>query len=152
MLCDLYLVSPFCPQLQLFMRNSLDLDRVIHINRSLLLLLYGRFLRTIPSSTIHNATSDVQILKAIAGINFTVRIINDTTTDLNDHLARRPDLLAPCSPVTPYSAYYCLRVLSDFEHVIPNADARFHDIYSSLHFFAKRWGVAGEETSMLVPL
>lgn len=83
------------------------------------------------------------MLKAIAGINFTVRIIADTTTDLNEQVARRPDLLGPCSPVTPYSAYNCIRVLSNFENVIPQADTRFHDIYSSMHYLAKRWGVAG---------
>lgn len=84
--------------------------------------------------------------KAIAGLNFTIRIIADTTTDLNDQLARRPHLLGPCSPVTPYSAFHCLMVLSHFEHLIPEADTRFHNIYSSLHFFAKRWGVAGENS------
>lgn len=122
----------------------LPLIHSLLINKpSLLLLLYCRYLDTIDSANIHNDTSNVEVLKAIAGINFTVRIIADTTTDLNDHLARRPDLLAPCSPVTPYSAYHCLKVLSSFEHVIPDADQRFHDVYSSLHFFAKRWGVAG---------
>lgn len=114
----------------------------------LLLLLYCRFFSTMDAAHIHNATSNVEVLKAIAGLNFTIRIIADTTTDLNNHLARRPDLLAPCSPVTPYSAFHCLRVLSNFEHVIPDADKRFHDVYSSLHFFAKRWGVAGEFASM----
>ncbi|KAH7148768.1 hypothetical protein EDB81DRAFT_474247 [Dactylonectria macrodidyma] len=110
----------------------------------LLLFLYCRQLRTVDSTTIHAATSDVTALKAIAGLNFTIRIIADTTTDLNDQLARRPHLLASCSPLTPYSAYHCLMVLSNFEHVIPNADARFHAIFSSLHFFAKRWNVAGQ--------
>ncbi|CAM1500924.1 Fc.00g100860.m01.CDS01 [Cosmosporella sp. VM-42] len=108
----------------------------------LLIYIYCRYLRTIDSNNIHPATSDVNALKAIAGLNFTVRIIADTTTDLNDQFARRPQLLAPSSPVTPYSAYHCLMVLSNFEHVIPEADVRFHAIYSSLHFFAKRWGVA----------
>jgi hypothetical protein len=84
------------------------------------------------------------VLKAIAGVNFTIRIIADTTTALNDNLARRPTLLATTSPVTPFSAYHSLAVLSNYDHVIPDADARFHDIYSSLHFFAKRWGVAGK--------
>ncbi|KAH7149528.1 hypothetical protein B0J13DRAFT_307983 [Dactylonectria estremocensis] len=110
----------------------------------LLLFLYCRQLRTVDSTTIHAATSDVTALKAIAGLNFTIRIIADTTTDLNDQLARRPHLLASCSPLTPYSAYHCLMVLSNFENVIPNADARFHAIFSSLHFFAKRWNVAGQ--------
>lgn len=110
----------------------------------LLLFLYCRQLRTVDSTTIHHATTDVTALKAIAGLNFTIRIIADTTTDLNDQLARRPHLLASCSPLTPYSAYHCLMVLSNFEHVIPDADARFHAIFSSLHFFAKRWNVAGQ--------
>lgn len=110
---------------------------------SLLLLLYSRLLCSADPNAIHNNTADVEILKAIAGINFTVRIITDTTTDLNDQLSRRPNLLAPSSPVTPYSAYHCLMVLSTFEHVILDADVRFHAIYSSLHFFAKRWGAAG---------
>lgn len=110
----------------------------------LLLFLYCRQLRTVDSTTIHPATSDVTALKAIAGLNFTIRIIADTTTDLNDQLARRPHLLASCSPLTPYSAYHCLMVLSNFEHVIPDADARFHASFSSLHFFAKRWNVAGQ--------
>jgi hypothetical protein len=91
-----------------------------------------------------SAAADDIAPKAIAGLNFTIRIIADTTTDLNDQLARRPHLLGPCSPVTPYSAFHCLMVLSHFEHLIPEADTRFHNIYSSLHFFAKRWGVAGE--------
>ncbi|KFH41711.1 hypothetical protein ACRE_075970 [Hapsidospora chrysogenum ATCC 11550] len=110
----------------------------------LLLLLYCSYLCTIDAANIHSSTSNVEVLKAIAGINFTIRIIADTTTDLNEHLARRPALLATCSPVTPFSAYHSLAALSNFEHVIPEADARFHDIYSSLHFFAKRWGVAGQ--------
>lgn len=114
--------------------------------RSLLLLVYCRYLRTVDSRTIDRATSDVDVLKAIAGLNFTIRIICDTTTDLNDQLARRPHLLAPCSPITPYSAYHCLMVLSNFEHVIPDADERFHAIFCSLHFFAKRWGVAGKSS------
>ncbi|KAI5462537.1 hypothetical protein BGZ63DRAFT_354818 [Mariannaea sp. PMI_226] len=110
----------------------------------LLLFLYCRQLRTVDSTTIHPATSDVTALKAIAGLNFTIRIIADTTTDLNDQLARRPHLLASCSPLTPYSAFHCLMVLSNFEHVIPDADARFHASFSSLHFFAKRWSVAAQ--------
>ncbi|KAH7326011.1 hypothetical protein B0I35DRAFT_123904 [Stachybotrys elegans] len=104
-----------------------------------LLQIYCHHLHTIPAAQIHPHTSNVDVLKAIAGLNFTVRIITDTTTDLNDHLSRRPDLLAPCCPVTPYSAYHCLRILGNLEHIIPDADTRFHDIYSSLHFFAKRW-------------
>ncbi|KAF7547571.1 hypothetical protein G7046_g8960 [Stylonectria norvegica] len=118
---------------------------------SLLLSVYCRHLYTVDPKTIHAGTSDVNTLKAIAGLNFTVRIIADTTTDLNDQLARRPHLLAPCSPVTPYSAYHCLMVLSNFEHVIPDPDVRFHAIYSSLHFFAKRWGVAGEFIILHLP-
>ncbi|KAK7433111.1 hypothetical protein QQZ08_000042 [Neonectria magnoliae] len=110
----------------------------------LLLFLYCRQLRTVDSTTIHPSTENVTALKAIAGLNFTIRIIADTTTDLNDQLARRPHLLASCSPLTPYSAYHCLMVLSHFESVIPDADARFHAIFSSLHFFAKRWNVAGQ--------
>jgi hypothetical protein len=35
-------------------------------------------------------------------------------------------------------------VLSHLEHLIPEADTRFHNIFASLHFFAKRWGVAGK--------
>ncbi|KEY68979.1 hypothetical protein S7711_04642 [Stachybotrys chartarum IBT 7711] len=107
-----------------------------------LLLIYCRYLHTVSPNQIHPATSNVDVLKAIAGINSTVRIIADTTTDLNDHLSRRPDLLAPCCPVTPFSAYHCLRILGNFEHIIPDGDTRFHDIYSSLHFFAKRWSIA----------
>jgi hypothetical protein len=107
-------------------------------------LLYCSYLCTIDASNIHNATTNDEVLKAIAGINFTIRIVADTNTDLNNHLARRPDLLMNVSPITPFSAYHSLSALSNFEHVIPNSDARFHDIYSSLHFFAKRWGVAGE--------
>jgi hypothetical protein len=45
---------------------------------------------------------------------------------------------------TPFSAYHSLALLSNYDHVIPDADARFHDMYNSLHFFAKRWGVAGK--------
>lgn len=111
---------------------------------SLLLLLYCSYLCTIDASNIHTTSSNVEVLKAIAGINFTIRIIADTNTDLNNHLARRPDLLSNLSPITPFSAYHSLSALSNFEHVIPDSDARFHDIYSSLHFFAKRWGVAGQ--------
>lgn len=111
---------------------------------SLLLLLYCSYLCTISPSAISTSTTNVEVLKAISGINFTIRIIADTTTDLNAHLARQPGMLATCSPVTPFSAYHSLAALSNFEHVIPESDARFHDIYSSLHFFAKRWGVAGE--------
>jgi hypothetical protein len=85
----------------------------------------------------------VEVLKAITGINFTIRIIADTTRDLNQHLARQPELLATCSPITPFSAYHSLVALSNFDYVIWEADSRFHDIYSTLHFFAKRWGVAG---------
>lgn len=110
---------------------------------SLLLLLYCSYLCTIDASNIHNATTNDEVLKAIAGINFTIRIVADTNTDLNNLLARRPDLLTNVSPITPFSAYHSLSALSNFEHVIPHSDARFHDIYSSLHFFAKRWGVAG---------
>lgn len=58
-------------------------------------------------------------------------------------------MLATCSPVTPFSAYHSLAALSNFEHVIQESDIRFHDIYSSLHFFAKRWGVAGEFAPLL---
>ncbi|KAH7266460.1 hypothetical protein FSOLCH5_012632 [Fusarium solani] len=115
----------------------------------LLLFLYCRQLRaadTMSAATPFSpsAAADDIAPKAIAGLNFTIRIIADTTTDLNDQLARRPHLLGPCSPVTPYSAFHCLMVLSHFEHLIPEADTRFHNIYSSLHFFAKRWGVAGQ--------
>jgi len=110
----------------------------------LLLLLYCSYLCTISPSAISTSTTNVEVLKAISGINFTIRIIADTTTDLNAHLARQPGMLATCSPVTPFSAYHSLAALSNFEHVIPESDARFHDIYSSLHFFAKRWGVAGQ--------
>lgn len=109
----------------------------------MLLLIYCRYLHIVSPNQIHPATSNVDVLKAIAGINSTVRIIADTTSDLNDHLSRRPDLLAPCCPVTPFSAYHCLRILGNFEHIIPDGDTRFHDIYSSLHFFAKRWSIAG---------
>lgn len=110
----------------------------------LLLLLYCSYLCTIDASSIHTSSSNVEVLKAIAGINFTIRIIADTTTDLNNNLARNPGLLTTCSPITPFSAYHSLAALSNFDYVIPDADARFHDIYSSLHFFAKRWGVAGK--------
>ncbi|KAF4976789.1 hypothetical protein FZEAL_6595 [Fusarium zealandicum] len=115
----------------------------------LLLFLYCRQLRAANAlssggSFSPSATADNIAPKAIAGLNFTIRIIADTTTDLNDQLARRPHLLAPCSPVTPYSAFHCLMVLSHFEHLIPEADTRFHNIFASLHFFAKRWGVAGQ--------
>ncbi|KAM5352336.1 hypothetical protein ACJ41O_005059 [Fusarium nematophilum] len=115
----------------------------------LLLFLYCRQLRAADALSAADpfspsATADDIAPKAIAGLNFTIRIIADTTTDLNDQLARRPHLLAPCSPVTPYSAYHCLMVLSHFEHLIPDADTRFHNIFASLHFFAKRWGVAGQ--------
>lgn len=116
---------------------------MLTLDPSLLLVLYCSYLCTIDASSIHTSTSNVEVLKAIAGINFTIRIIADTTADLNEHLARRPGLLANCSPVTPFSAYHSLAALSNFEHVIPEADTRFHDMYSSLHFFAKRWGVAG---------
>lgn len=111
---------------------------------SLLLLLYRRYLQTIDSANISHSTTNVEVAKAIAGLNFTVRIIADTTSDFNDYLSHKPELLAPCSPVTPFSAYHCLRTLSVFEHIIPEADRRFHDIYSSLHFYAKRWGVGGK--------
>lgn len=110
---------------------------------SLLLFVYCRYLCTVHSDAIHLGTSDVGTLKAIAGLNFTVRMINDATVDLNDQVIVRPHILAPCSPVTPYSAYHCLMVLSNFGHVIPDADERFHGIYCSLHFYARRWGVAG---------
>jgi len=110
----------------------------------LLLLLYCSYLCTIRPSEIYTNTNNLEVLKAIAGINFTIRIIADTTRDLNQHLARQPEMLATCSPVTPYSAYHSLAALSNFEHVIWEADTRFHDIYSTLHFFAKRWGVAGQ--------
>ncbi|EMT63698.1 hypothetical protein FOC4_g10013944 [Fusarium odoratissimum] len=113
----------------------------------LLLFLYCRQLRaanTISAAGPFSPTADDIAPKAIAGLNFTIRIIADTTTDLNDQLAHRPHLLAPCSPVTPYSAYHCLMVLSHLEHLIPEADTRFHNIFASLHFFAKRWGVAGQ--------
>ncbi|CAI6100107.1 hypothetical protein V2G26_008625 [Clonostachys chloroleuca] len=110
----------------------------------LLLLLYCSYLQSIDASNINTGSSNVEVLKAISGVNFTIRIIADTITDLNRSLAQRPDLLATCSPVTPFSAYHSLAALSNFEHVIPDSDSRFHDIYSSLHFFAKRWGVAGQ--------
>ena len=109
----------------------------------ILLLVYCRFLCTIDPATIHNQSSNVEVLKAIAGINFTVRMIVDTTIDLNGHLACRPDLLDSSSPVTTYSAYHSLRVLSNFDHIITDARNHFHDIYSSLHFFGKKWAVAG---------
>ncbi|KAF4125784.1 Fungal specific transcription factor domain [Geosmithia morbida] len=112
---------------------------------TLLLLLYCSYLCAIDASRIQKTSSNIEISKAIAGINFTIRIIADTTADLNAHLARNSHgLLARCSPVTPFSAYHSLAALSNFEHVVVDADARFHDIYSSLHFFAKRWGVAGQ--------
>lgn len=111
---------------------------------SILLLVYCRFLCTIDAASVHNQSSNVEVLKAIAGINFTVRMIVDTTIDLNSHLAHRPDLLDSSSPVTVYSAYQSLRVLSNFNHIITDAGAHFHDIYSSLHFFGKRWAVAGK--------
>lgn len=111
----------------------------------LLLFLYCRQLKALSSpSNLANPQADTDLApKAIAGLNFAVRIIADTTTDLNDQFARSPHLLSPCSPITPYSAYHCLMVLSHFEHLIPDADVRFHAIYSSLHFFAKRWAIAG---------
>ncbi|KAF5012711.1 hypothetical protein FDECE_1243 [Fusarium decemcellulare] len=120
----------------------------------LLLFLYCRQLRAanaLSAVTPFSPPEDIA-QKAIAGLNFTIRIIADTTTDLNDQLARRPHLLAPCSPVTPYSAYHCLMVLSHFEHLIPEADTRFHNIFASLHFFAKRWGVAGKLLLAFGPL
>lgn len=132
-------VSPLCP-----------FSGLTNTYSSLLLLLYCSYLCTIDASHIDTSTSNVEVLKAIAGINFTIRIIADTTTDLNAHLARQPGMLATCSPVTPFSAYHSLAALSNFEHVIPESDIRFHDIYSSLHFFAKRWGVAGEFDSTCI--
>lgn len=110
---------------------------------SLLLLLYSSYLSTIDAANIHNATTNDEISKAIAGINFTIRIVADTNVNLNDQLARRPEMLTNISPISPFSAYHSLSALSNFEHIIPDSDVRFHDIYSTLHFFAKRWGVAG---------
>ena len=125
---------------------------------SLLLFLYRRALQTLDPQALkslldanghsptdqHHHHQDVEVAKAVAGVNFTVRIIADTTSDYNEYLSHRPERLAPCPPVTPFSAYQCLKTLNEYESIIPDADRRFHDIYSSLHFFAKRWGVGGE--------
>ena len=53
----------------------------------------------------HHHHQDVEVAKAVAGVNFTVRIIADTTSDYNEYLSHRPERLAPCPPVTPFSAY-----------------------------------------------
>lgn len=135
-------------QLTYYQEHDLTWYSFISSLFSLLLFLYCRQLKSLSSpSGLAKSQADTDLApKAIAGLNFAVRIITDTTTDLNDQLALQPHLLTPCSPITPYSAYHCLMVLSHFEQFIPDADVRFHAIYSSLHFLAKRWAIAGESS------
>jgi hypothetical protein len=107
-----------------------------------LLLVYCRFLCTIDLASIHSQSSNVEVAKAIAGINYTVDMIVNANVLLNAQLARSPDLLDTTSPVTAYAAYHSLRVLINFDHIITGARSHFRDIYSSIHFFGKKWAVA----------
>jgi hypothetical protein len=80
-------------------------------------------------------------MKAIAGINFTVRLVRDTTLDLVDHLDRQPELLDRFAPPSVYAAYHSLKIVVNFEHVIPKADNLFQELHCSLEYFRRRWGV-----------
>lgn len=83
-------------------------------------------------------------MKALAGINFTVRLATDGTADLLGRLERDASLLERHPPPCPYAAFHALRVVLEFGHMIPDADARFRDLRAALGFFSRRWAVADQ--------
>lgn len=93
-----------------------------------------------PDTPARDPETDMEMKKAVAGINFTIGLVIDGSRGIFNAYANQDDVLAHCAPVWPYAQYHTMQLLLHYEALLEDADAQMREVRQSVESTAKRWG------------
>ncbi|TEA18693.1 hypothetical protein C8034_v010720 [Colletotrichum sidae] len=109
---------------------------------SLFCLLFYSFMYSTnkPDAPSRDPETDMEMRKAVAGINFTIGLVIDGSNGILNAYSNPDDALGRCAPVWPYAQYHTMQLLFHYEALLQDAEARMAELRRSVEYTAKRWG------------
>ncbi|KAF6823540.1 fungal specific transcription factor [Colletotrichum plurivorum] len=93
-----------------------------------------------PNTLSYDPETDMQMKKAIAGINFTIGLVIDGSNGIFNAYRNQEEVLKHCAPVWPYAQYHAMQLLFHYEAVLEDGETRTAHLRQSVETTAKRWG------------
>ncbi|KAL0942309.1 fungal specific transcription factor [Colletotrichum truncatum] len=108
---------------------------------SLFCLLFYSFMYSAnrPDAPSRDPETDMEMKKAVAGINFTISLVIDGSKGIFNAYSNREDVLEHCAPVWPYAQYHTMQLLFHYEALLEDAESRMAEVRQSVESTAKRW-------------
>ncbi|WYZ41771.1 hypothetical protein EsH8_V_000666 [Colletotrichum jinshuiense] len=108
---------------------------------SLFCLLFYSFLYSAnrPDTPARDPETDMEMKKAVAGINFTIGLVIDGSNGIFNAYADHDEVLENCAPVWPYAQYHTMQLLFHYEALLEDAETRMAVVRQSVECTAKRW-------------
>ncbi|OLN85527.1 hypothetical protein CCHL11_05768 [Colletotrichum chlorophyti] len=92
-----------------------------------------------PGAPARDPETDMEMKKAVAGINFTIGLVIDGSNGIFNAYANRDDVLEHCAPVWPYAQYHTMQLLFHYEALLEDAESKMAEVRQRVESTAKRW-------------
>lgn len=109
---------------------------------SLFCLLFYSFMYSAnhPDAPARDPETDMEMKKAVAGINFTIGLVIDGSRGIFNAYTNQDEVLEHCAPVWPYAQYHTMQLLFHYEALLEDGPGQLAEVRQSVENTAKRWG------------